>query len=373
MGKRTGDKVSPAPIVVGVVIKSADSKAASSTSLKGVDVVSDVKQRRQVANIFLESARAMGVELPKSFKLMDGEIFYGKHGITEIRLIGAHIRDKKKGGNPELWSTREAPKFTTGSGFELILSPQDRGRTYVAAHIRFGLLVLSWDVKANAGRRGGSHPVAGSRLIRITVDKSDEALDDEKEQYEIAIEYTQRIIDSIYTLQSMLMKLRDGKVTESMAVTLWALGSSFRRIFEPHFGEQTSRASWGRRLSMRKLSPRELKRRILDMIMNSARSHLRMERGRRPGSKNKKRRADEQKKIDKWKKEILVAIASLYQEASGEFESEEIGKFKSEDMITKTAVADQMLIPRSTLYNRLNKGKLEFEDLVNEVIRASRK
>jgi hypothetical protein len=373
MGKRTGDKVSPAPIVVGVVIKSANSKAAGSTTLKGVDVVSDVKQRRRVADIFLESARAMGVELPKSFKLMDGEIFYGKHGITEIRLSGAHIRDKKKGGNPELWSTRDAPKFTTGSGFELILSPQDRGRTYVAAHIRFGLLVLSWDVKANAQRRGGSHPVAGRRLIRITVDKSDKALDDEKEQYEIAIEYTQTIIDSILTLQRMLIKLRDGKVIEPMAVTLWALGSSFRRIFEPHFSEQTSGASWGRRLSMRKLSPRELKRRILDMIMNSARSQLRMERGRPPGSKNKKRRAEEQKKIDEWKKEILEAIAIVSKEASSKFKSEEIGEFKAEDMITKPAVIDQMLISRSTLYRWLSKGKLEFEELVNEVLRASKK
>jgi hypothetical protein len=365
MGKRTGDKVSPAPIVVGVVIKSADSKAARSTSLKGVDVVSDVKQRRQVEKIFLESARAMGVELPKSFKLMGGEIFYDKHGITEIRLSGAHIRDKKKGRNPELWSTREAPKFTTGSGFELILSPQDRGRTYVAAHIRFGLLVLSWDVKANAERLGGSRPVAGRRLIRITVDKSDQALDAEKEQYEIAIEYTQTIIDLIFTLQRMLIKLRDGEVVESMAVTLWALGSSFRRIFEPHFSEQTSRASWGRRLSMRKLSPRELKRRILAMIMNSARSPLRLERGRRPGSKNKKRRAEEQKKIDKWNKEILAAIASMCAEASDEFESE--------DMINKRAVATQLGISPTTLYKRLKQGKLEFEDLVNEAIRASRK
>ena len=98
-----------------------------------------------------------------------------------------------------------------------------------------------------------------------------------------------------------------------------------------------------------------------------------MERGRPPGSKNKKRRAEEQKKIAVWKKEIQVAIASVYQEASGKFKSEEIGEFKAEDMITKPAVLDHMLIARSTLYRRLSKGNLEFEDLVNEVLRASKK
>lgn len=190
-----------------------------------------------------------------------------------------------------------------------------------------------------------------------------------KKQYEIAIEYAESIIASTTMLKDLITQLRDGTASNRGLVGLWGLSYTFKHLFEWQIDGQPSGPSRGARLSIRKLGPRDLKRRLLNTTIELARVRLHIGGGgRRPGSKNKKRPAEAQKKTNTRKEKILRAISAVHKEAI-----RRVGEFKADDKITKMAVAGEIGISRTTLNNWLKESGLKFEALVDEVLGASRK
>jgi hypothetical protein len=348
-----------------VVIGPANSATAGRTSLKGVGAVSDPKQIQQVENIFFESARANGVEPPEGLRFEAGVIFYDEHGIAEVLMAGA-IKGKDSW---KQWTTKKKPQLGVADCFELCLSSEDEGRTYVAAERISKIFLLSWDVKANAERRGSSHPGAGMRLIRITTSPGKKQAGrgwEEKMQYDLAIYYAQVLIDSTIDLKDFLERMSDG-VFNHHKLRHTPFGYAFGPLIEMRGGERPADSFSSKHFTIKNLERRDLKRVLLEAAVKLGRARLQAEKGRRPGSKNKKRRSEKQKNKDQFKKKILRMIKREHKAMEKQF-----GEEMADDKITKKGVVKRLKLSPTTFNKRLDDGNFNFKDLIDEAILASR-
>jgi hypothetical protein len=208
------------------------------------------------------------------------------------------------------------------------------------------------------------------RLIRITTSPGKKQAGrggDDKRQYDMAIKYAQVLINSATDLKDLLVQMRDG-LFHYHNLHQWAFSYAFGPIFEMRDGERPADSISSEQFSIKNLEERDLKRVVLETAFKIGRAWLRAEKGRRPGSKNKKRRSEKQKNNDQFKKKILRMIKLEHKAMEKQF-----GEGMADDKITKKGVVKRLKLSPTTFNKRLDEGNLNFRDLIDEVLTASRK
>lgn len=356
-------KVSPkgttidGPVLEGVIVerpgqKSADRKPA----LKG-SLVIDSRHAQPVLDLFFESAQAAGWKWPTKSSFMAGEIFYADRRMVEVRVNV--IRPRKRKGDFLILGTPIDPNITSTSDWRISLSPEDRGRAHFAAVKYGGVFFVFWDLEDNAGRgREG-------RLLRIRARSKQPVADppsrDERDQFELAIQYATSLVKSAERLRTLLVGLRDGKSADQagdMGVLWNALTAILQYVNDPVAEEP--------RLSVRALKPNDLKMAVLETFIHLAKAGLGIRPGKEEGAETKKsaRKATVQKGVNNERRQMIMhAILVVFEKAMSE-----VGEMRAPEGVTKVAVAKALGQSRKTLYNWLKQGRMNFKRMKDKVI-----
>jgi hypothetical protein len=103
-----------------------------------------------IKSILLRSLEFMGYTLPSGFSIITCEVFYRDEHIEEVRCCGSHILRISANGEIEygIWTTPTPPQFTMTLRREIVLAPQDAGRTCVVVNQSPLILTAAWDLRA---------------------------------------------------------------------------------------------------------------------------------------------------------------------------------------------------------------------------------
>lgn len=375
MRKRAAKTPLKMPILAGVVIAH---RGVARTYLKGAYVL-DKRQSRQVHQLFVDSARYTGHEPPKKFELMAGAIFYEDGKIAELWMGGAPgpiridwmlhpFRFRSKGTGPE---------FDVTADYNLLFPPEDRNRTYVAAQGIGKLIVLAWNVESNVASQDPESIATDQRFIRIRepYDLS-ESRSDELLQLNRAINYSDYIVMAANEMKEMLTRLRYGGGGVNDVSHERAFRHAFKPLLKQRIGDMAEGVLARRRLSIKRLSRRDLQRELLAAVMRVAREYLRIRPGPAYGSKTKKRTMDVEKidriheeKVQRGEK-ILSAIKLVYKKfRRKKIQGKECQPAEAEAKVTQALVAERLKMKHpSNLCYWLKKLELDFDALKTEAI-----
>ncbi|MDT4898051.1 MAG: hypothetical protein QOH25_3128 [Acidobacteriota bacterium] len=146
------DSKAKEPIICCVIFSSPDYVGPATDHPMFLRGIYDFEKRlaEPIKSILLRSLEFMGYTLPSGFSIIACEVFYRDEHIEEVRCCGSHILRISANGEIEygIWATPTSPQFTMTLRREIVLAPQDVGRTCVMVNQSTLILTAAWDLRA---------------------------------------------------------------------------------------------------------------------------------------------------------------------------------------------------------------------------------